>query len=191
MIETERLTLRRWQARDFAPFAALNADPEVRAYFPAVLSRAESDAQVARMEDGWARDGFSMAAAERRADGAFLGMVGLARVGFAPFEGAVEIGWRLGREHWGQGYASEAARAWLGHGFGALGLEEIVAFTAEGNLRSQAVMRRIGMRHDPDRDFGHPALAEGHPIRAHRLFAINAAAWRDGLRGHAAHVGDG
>ena len=118
-------------------------------------------------------------------------MVGIARVRFAPFEGEVEVGWRLGREHWGQGYASEAARAWLGHGFGTVGLGEIVAFTAVGNLRSQGVMRRIGMRHDPARDFGHPAVAEGHPIRAHRLFAIDAPAWRAGLRAREAHVGDG
>ena len=183
MIETERLLLRRWEGRDRAPFAAINADPEVRAYFPAVLSRAESDAQVARMEEMWAEDGFSLGVAERKADGAFLGMVGIARVGFVPFESMVEVGWRLGRAHWGKGYASEAARAWLAHGFEAIGLEEIIAFTALGNLRSQAVMRRIGMRHDPARDFEHPAVAEGHPIRAHRLFAIDAAAWRDGLSG--------
>ena len=144
MIETERLILRRWQARDRAPFAALNADPEVMRTFPKPLGpRRERRAWSARLEDRWAADGIGFAVAERKADGAFLGMVGLARVRFAlPVRrGAVEVGWRLARAHWGQGYATEAARGWLAHGFGAMGLDEIVAFTVPANPRSQAVMR--------------------------------------------------
>ena len=92
---------------------------------------------VARIEDRWAEDGIGFAVAERKGDGAFLGMVGLARVRFAPLAGAVEVGWRLARAHWGKGYATEAARAWLGHGFGTLGLAEIVAFTVPANLASR------------------------------------------------------
>ena len=175
MIETDRLILRPWEPRDRAPFAALNADAEVRAHFPKLLDRVESDALIARFEAGRATDGFSIGVAERKADGAFLGMVGLARVRFPevpPLADAVEVGWRLAREHWGQGYATEAARAWLAHGFGTLGLAEIVAFTVPANHRSQAVMRRLGMRHDPARDFLHPAIPEGHPLRPHVLFAL-------------------
>jgi ribosomal-protein-alanine N-acetyltransferase len=175
VIETERLILRRWLPRDLAPFAALNGDPEVMAHFPKPLTRGESDAMVARIEDRWASDGIGFAVAERRADGVFLGMVGLARVRFAaptPVDGAVEVGWRLARAHWGQGYATEAARGWLEHGFGTMGLREIVAFTVPGNLASQAVMRRLGMREDPARGFDHPALPEGSPLRRHLVFAL-------------------
>jgi ribosomal-protein-alanine N-acetyltransferase len=175
MIETDRLRLRLWEPRDRAPFAELNADPAVMAHFPKPLDRAESDALIARFEAARAADGFSIAVAERRSDGAFLGMVGLARVRFPEVPAladAVEVGWRLARAHWGRGYATEAARAWLAHGFGDLGLSEIVAFTVPANHRSQGVMRRLGMRHDAARDFLHPALPEGHPLRPHVLFAL-------------------
>lgn len=177
MIETERLVLRRWQARDRAPFAALNADPEVRRFFPGIASRAESDASIERMEAAWKRDGFGFAAAERRGDGAFVGMVGLSTVAFPPLEGAVEIGWRLARAHWGHGYATEAARAWLAHGFETLELGEIVAFTVPANAPSRAVMARLGMRRDRGRDFVHPRLPEGHPLGPHVLYAIDRAGW--------------
>jgi len=181
MIETERLLLRRWQARDRAPFAALNADPEVMAHFLKPASRSESDALVARIEDRWATDGIGFAVAERRSDGAFLGMVGLARLRFPeigpPIDGALEVGWRLARPFWNQGYAAEAARAWLAHGFGALGAAEIVAITVPENRRSQAVMRRLGMRPDRARDFDHPMLPEGHRLRPHLLYALSREDW--------------
>jgi RimJ/RimL family protein N-acetyltransferase len=180
MIETERLRLRPWEARDRAPFAALNGDPEVMRYFPKPLTRAESDALIGRLEARWASDGFSFGVAERRTDAAFLGMVGLARVQFALPEtpaGAIEVGWRLARAHWGQGYATEAARAWLDWGFATLAPDEIVAFAVPHNRPSQAVMRRLGMRPDPARSFQHPKLDEGHPLRLHRLFAIARDAW--------------
>jgi RimJ/RimL family protein N-acetyltransferase len=182
MLETGRLILRRWEARDLAPFAALNADPEVAAHFVRPLRRAESDGLVARLRDRWEAEGIAFGVAERKADGAFLGMVGLARIRFdvpGPFDGCVEVGWRLARPHWGQGYATEAARAWLAHGFGVMGLGEIIAFTAVANTRSQAVMVRLGMRRDPGRDFEHPALAAGHPLRRHLVYAIGRAAWRE------------
>jgi RimJ/RimL family protein N-acetyltransferase len=104
-------------------------------------------------------------------------MVGIARCDVAPIAPCVEIGWRLARSHWGHGYATEAARAWLAHGFETLGLPEIVAFTDPANHRSLAVMRRLGMRPDPSRDFEHPAMPPGHPLRPHRLFALTRAEW--------------
>jgi RimJ/RimL family protein N-acetyltransferase len=180
VIETARLRLRPWQARDRAPFAMLNRDPEVMRYFPKPLSRAESDALVGRLEARWGSDGFGFGVAERRADDAFLGMIGLARVQFplpGTPDGAIEIGWRLSRDHWGRGYATEAARAWLAWGFAALAPEEIVAFAVPANERSQAVMRRIGMQPDPARAFEHPTLEATHPLRPHRLFAIAREVW--------------
>jgi len=182
MIDTPRLRLRRWEPRDRAHFAALNADPAVMRFFLKPLLRFESDALVSRLEDRWAADGVSFGVAERRDDGAFLGMLGLSRLRFPelgpPFDGALEVGWRLARAHWGQGYATEAAAAWLDFGFEALGDAEIVAITAVPNLPSQAVMCRLGMAPDPARSFAHPGMPEGHPLRPHRLFAIDRAAWR-------------
>ncbi len=176
-IETDRLSLRPWLARDLAPFAALNADPGVMTHFPAPLSRAESDALVTRLIERRARDGFGFSAVERKADGAFLGMVGLARVDFAPLAPAVEVGWRLARAHWGQGFATEAAAGWLDHAFGPLGLAEVVAMAVPANTPSLAVMRRLGMTRDPARDFEHPLIREGHSLRPHVIFAVDRATW--------------
>lgn len=178
MIETPRLRLRRWEARDLAPFAALNADALVMAHMPRVLTREESDGLVSRIEDRWRDDGICFAVAERRFDGAFVGMVGLARL---KLEGlprpCVEVGWRLARPFWRQGYASEAARAWLGHGFGTMDLDEIVAITVPANTASLKVMRRLGMREQPERAFPHPNLPVGHRLRAHLLHAIDHRTW--------------
>ncbi len=171
MIETERLLLRRWRDSDREPFAALNADPLVMEHFPAALSREESDALVDRIEAGFERNGFGLWAVE--ASGAFIGFTGLSVPGFtACFTPCVEVGWRLARTAWGHGYATEAARAVLDHGFGELRLAEIVSFTAVGNLRSRAVMRRLGMTHDPADDFDHPSLPEASPLKRHVLYRV-------------------
>lgn len=168
MITTERLILRAWRPDDHEPFAALNADPEVMRHFPATLSRVESDALAAICQDEIARLGFGLWAIERREDGAFLGFTGLRRLAASnPLAPGVEAAWRLSRQAWGQGYASEAARAAINDGFLRLGLERVVAFTATVNLPSQAVMARIGMTRREDLDFDHPALPEGHRLRRH------------------------
>jgi RimJ/RimL family protein N-acetyltransferase len=110
---------------------------------------------------------------------AFVGFVGLQHVNFeAPFAPAVEIGWRLARSAWGHGYATEAALATLEFGFEALELREIVACTTPANLRSRAVMERLGMTRDPREDFDHPEVAAGHPLCRHVLYRLDAAAWR-------------
>lgn len=176
---TERLLLRRWRTADRTPFAAMNADPRVMEHFPTALSRAESDAFVDRMEAALDRDAYGLWAIEVAATGEFIGFTGLSVPSFeAHFTPAVEVGWRLVRHAWGNGYASEAARAALAHGFDGAGLEEIVSFTTVANARSQAVMRRIGMTRDPADDFAHPRLPEGHQIRPHVLYRITAANWR-------------
>ena len=172
-LRSERLLLRRWRPADLAPFAQLNADPRVTEYLPARLTRAESDAFAARIESHFAERGFGLFAVEVLGGAPFVGFVGLSVPRFtAPFTPCVEIGWRLAAEHWGAGYASEAARAVLRFGFESLGLDEIVSFTVVANARSRAVMERIGMTHDAADDVDHPALAEGHPLRRHVLYRI-------------------
>ncbi|GAA2382654.1 GNAT family N-acetyltransferase [Nonomuraea africana] len=172
-METDRLIMRRWRESDLAPFAAMNADPEVMEHFPATLSRAESDALVDRIERGFDEHGYGLWALEVRSTGAFIGFTGLALQTFeAAFTPAVEVGWRLARPAWGHGYAIEAARAAVGHGFGAAGLGEIVSMTAMTNVRSQAVMRRLGMTRDPADDFDHPRVPAGSPLRRHVLYRL-------------------
>jgi len=171
--------LRRWTDADRAPFARMNADPAVMEHFPAVLDAAASAALIDRVEAGFERNGFGLWAVERLDSGQFIGFVGLAVPGFtAHFTSppgsepgpAVEIGWRLAAEAWGNGFASEAASAVLEYGFGTLGLSEIVSFTARSNVRSQRVMERIGMVRDAAGDFSHPALPGSHPLAPHVLY---------------------
>jgi len=173
-LHTPRLILRPWADADRAPFAALNADPVSMQHFPGTLSRAESDALVDRMIARRAETGLCFMAVERRSDAAFIGMVGLNPVGFeAAFTPAIEIGWRILRAHEGQGYVTEAARAWFTHGFETLGLSRVVAFTVPANTRSRAVMERLGMTHVANGDFDHPSLPAGHPLQRHLLYAID------------------
>jgi ribosomal-protein-alanine N-acetyltransferase len=177
-LETDRLVMRRWRPADREPFAALNADPEVMRYFPSTMSREESDALVDRIEVDFEQFGFGAWALEVRANGELIGFTGLAVPRFdAPFVPAVEVGWRLARSAWGKGYASEAARAALAEGFDTYGLEEIVSFTYEGNLRSRAVMERLGMSCDPADGFEHPGLP-GHRLSHHVLYRLPAQRWR-------------
>jgi ribosomal-protein-alanine N-acetyltransferase len=181
VLETGRLVLRRWRGEDRAPFAQLNADPEVMACFPRLLSSEESDALAARIEEGFERDGFGLWALEVRASGSFVGFTGLSVPTFeAQFIPAVEVGWRLARSAWGQGYATEAATAALDFAFGPATLDEVVSFTTPLNRRSVSVMQRLGMSHDPADDFEHPMIPPGHRLRRHVLYRIDAARWRSG-----------
>jgi RimJ/RimL family protein N-acetyltransferase len=178
-LETARLILRPWQPGDLVPFAALNADAHVMEHFRAPLTRAQSDALVEDIQARQQRDGTAVCAVERKSDGAFLGFAGLMRPGIVlPVGPCVEIGWRFAREFWGQGYATEAARAWLAHGFTDMDLDEIVSFTVAANTRSLAVMERPGMFRDKARDFDHPAFSEGHELRPQVLYALTREAWQ-------------
>lgn len=179
MIVTDRLLLRPWREADLPAFAALNADPEVRRFFPGLLSRAASDAQAARIQAALRRNGFGFWAAEVPGVAACIGFIGLSPVPFeASFSPAVEIGWRLARAHWGRGYATEGARAALAFGFETLALAQIVSFTATANRPSRRVMERIGMRRDAGSDFDHPMVAPGDPLRRHVLYRLAAGDWR-------------
>ncbi|HXP88103.1 MAG TPA: GNAT family N-acetyltransferase [Bryobacteraceae bacterium] len=168
-LTTPRLRLRRWRPEDREPFAALNADPEVMEHFPSVLSLAESDALVDRIEAHFENHGFGPWVAEH--SGVFIGFVGLAVPRFeTSFTPCVEIAWRLARPSWGRGLATEGAHAALAFGFDHLGLDEIVAFTVPGNVRSRRVMEKLGMSYA--QDFEHPLIPEGHPLRRHVLYRL-------------------
>ena len=178
-LETPRLLLRQWRDSDRAPFAAMNADPLVMQFFHSLPAREASDASVDAWQSQFAARGWSNWAVELRSSGAFIGFVGLSiprRV--LPFSPCVEVGWRLAREHWGRGYATEGARAALRVGFEKLALAEIVSFTSAINLRSRAVMERIGM-HDSHEDFEHPGIPENHPLRPHCLYRIARTQWSE------------
>lgn len=171
MITTDRLALRPPVDADRPGVAEMNGDPRVGDWLGGVRDRAASDAFLDQHMAHIAEHGFGFWVVERKADARVIGMTGLwwvpPELGMAP---VVEIGWRFRPDAWGQGYATEAARAALDHGFEKLKLPEIIAFTARTNLASQNVMRRLGMVHAPERDFEHPGLAEDHPLRAHVTF---------------------
>jgi RimJ/RimL family protein N-acetyltransferase len=173
-LRTERLLLRRWQPGDLEPYAALNADPVVRAHFPSTLTREESLDELTRFDARFDERGYSLWAVEVPGVADFIGFIGLNLTPWdAPFTPAVEVGWRLARSAWGNGYATEGARASLRYGFDVIGLDEIVSFTTPANVRSWKVMERIGMTRDPADDFDHPMIPVGHPMRRHVLYRVS------------------
>ena len=170
-LETDRLLLRRWRATDRGPFADLNADPEVMRHFPGLLTRAESDAFADRIEGLFDQQGFGLWALEVKDGGAFVGFTGLHPMPpGVPGEGGFEVGWRLAQHAWGQGYATEAARASVAFAFGEGHLPELFSMTAVSNVRSQAVMQRLGM--SLRTHFDHPRVPVGHPVRPHVLYHL-------------------
>lgn len=177
--------LRGWREEDRGAFATMNGDPETMRYFVAPLSRPESDVLFDTWSSTFAAHGYGMWVVARRDDpDHMLGSVGLLPVGpVFPFSPAVETGWRFRRRAWGNGYATESARAALAFGFVEVGVPEIVAFTAVANRPSQAVMARLGMAHDPADDFVHPKMADGHPLGPHVLYRAAGHEWRAGPAG--------
>jgi RimJ/RimL family protein N-acetyltransferase len=169
--ETERLRLRQWKPADHAPFAALNADPKVMEFFPSPLTRIESDAMANRCQLLIEERVWGFWATESKVTQEFIGFVGL-HIPSAelPFSPCVEVGWRLAVNHWGKGFASEAAKGALHVGFQLLGLREIVSFTTLRNLRSRAVMERLGMRESCT--FEHPKVSQGSGLRTHCLYRL-------------------
>ena len=174
-LTTERLLLRQWRNEDRDPWAAMCADHEVMQFLSSDRDRATSDLAVDRWSARIVDQGWSFWAVELKHTGEFIGMAGL-QVPAAPhpYLPCTEIGWRLARAHWGQGYASEAARRVLSFAFSELKLREVLASTAVGNLRSSAVMRRIGMS-GPEASFFHPGVLEGNHLRQHVLYRISSA----------------
>lgn len=175
--DTQRLRLRRWCDADREPFAAMNADAEVMRYFPSPWPAEMSNAAIDIWLSQFAEQGWSNWAVELRATGQFIGFIGLSVPRRPlPFSPCVEIAWRLAREHWRHGYATEGARAALAIGFERLGLAQIVSFTTLTNLPSRAVMERIGLR-NADADFEHPGVPEGHALRPHCLYTLSRTDW--------------
>lgn len=146
-------------------------------YLPRVLSKQESDALAERIEAHFRQHGFGLYAAELQQNAGFIGFIGLNVPSFeAPFTPCVEIGWRLAAAYWGQGLATEGAKAIVHHGFETLGLDELVSFTASANARSRRVMEKLGMTHNPADDFEHPRLPPAHPLRHHVLYRLSRSA---------------
>jgi RimJ/RimL family protein N-acetyltransferase len=187
-LTTARLQLRRWRPSDRQPFQALNADPRVMEFMPVPLTPQESNDFIARIEQHFAHHGFGLYAAELIEQKTFLGYIGLniptfevpfmyasgsPRTGPRPW-GVVEIGWRLSADYWGQGLATEGARAVVRHAFQTLQLPSLVSFTVPQNTRSRRVMENIGMVRDETGDFDHPNLPVGHPLRRHVLYRLTA-----------------
>lgn len=177
LIETDRIILRRWQESDRLPFAQMNADPRVIEFLGPPLTPQDSsaavDKQIALTQNGapafWA--------AARKSDNQFIGAIGVKTVNFdAPFTPCYEIGWRLAFEHWGQGYATEGAKAALQLAFRDWDMPAIYSFTVPANIRSQAIMQKIGMHRIKDGDFDHPNLAKTDPLCRHILYRIDRAA---------------
>lgn len=174
LLRTVRLLLRRWRDEDREPFAAMNADPRVMEHFPKLLTRAESDATVDRIEAHFDEHGYGLWAVEVPGVAPFAGFIGLSTPRFeAAFTPCVEVGWRLAAEFWGRGFATEGAKAALAFGFESLDLREIISFTVPANVRSRRVMEKIGMTHDPADDFDHPLLPPGHHLKRHVLYRAN------------------
>jgi RimJ/RimL family protein N-acetyltransferase len=172
-LTTPRLLLRDWCEEDLEPFAALNGDPEVMRYFPATLTRAQSDAFADRNETAIAERGWGLWVVE--VDGEFAGYIGLQPAPAAlPCAPAVEIGWRLAARFHGHGYATEGARRVVAHAFDTIGLPEIVSFTTERNTPSRRVMEKLGMTRDPAEDFDHPTVPPEWPGRRHVLYRLKS-----------------
>lgn len=176
-LRTDRLVLRGWRDSDLGPWTAMNADHEVREYFPDVLTREQSEASAARFQADLDQRGWGWWAVEVVATGEFIGFTGLDPVDDdMPFDG-VEAGWRLARSAWGHGYATEAALAVVTFGFGSLALPEVLAVTTATNLRSQAVMRRLGMTRDPAEDFDDLGVPAG-PLRRNVVYRLSVGGKR-------------
>jgi len=181
MLKTDRLVLRQWTEDDFVPFAQMCRDKDVMEYFPKRQTPHESCEMAKKILSLINARGWGFWAVEIPDQHRFIGFVGLhVPKQTMPFSPCVEIGWRLAKPHWGNGYASEAAKEALKYAFTALHLDEVVSFTALANDRSKAVMRSIGM-YDSQQNFMHPDIAPSHPLCEHVLYKVSQSAWRKTL----------
>ena len=184
-LETARLFIRNWEERDRDLFHEMNSDEAVMAFFPFRRSRQEADDLLDRVRNAIRRDGYGFCALELKATREPVGLAGLARTDVVPTmpPGEMEIGWRLALRHWGNGYATEAARELLRFGFRDLGLERVVSFAVAGNRRSTAVMERLGMLRDRTHDFDHPAVPDTRAnLKPHVFYRIGRGEWEQANR---------
>jgi ribosomal-protein-alanine N-acetyltransferase len=177
-IHTERLVLRRWRDGDQDDFAALNSDPVVMEHFPGVLSREQSDQMIRQIELHFEEFGYGLWAVDIRWAAKFIGFCGLAVPTFhTHFTPAVEVGWGFTRDEWGNGYATEAARAAVDFGFEEARLDEVLSWTIPANQRSVGVMTRLGMTRAPELDFDHPRLLDDDRLRRHIVYRLTRDDW--------------
>jgi RimJ/RimL family protein N-acetyltransferase len=186
-LETERVILRNWRSSDYALFASMNADPEVMRYFPSILERLESDELSAKFDNLVSKNGWGFWIAERKSDSAFLGIVGLNQIDDLPVDNCVEVAWRLAKEHWGNGYATEAAKAALHFAFSILEQDRVAAFTAIGNSASQKVMSRLGMK-DRQENFLHPRVPQSSGLKEHVHYQIDRDRFYRDFRAESASI---
>lgn len=179
IISTDRISLRTWQASDQIFFSQMNADSQVMEYFPSTLTENETQTLIERINEHLRCHQFGLWAAELKETKEFMGFIGLSIPSFsAHFTPCVEIGWRLARQYWGQGLATEGAKAVLAYGFSQLNLDEIVSFTALNNYRSRRVMEKIGLTRQEKDDFDNPRLALDHPLSRHVLYRLSQIQWQ-------------
>ena len=184
LLQTARLRLRRWTQDDWAPFARINSDPEAMRHLPGTLDEARSFAWARRIDAEFSERGHGLWAVELAKPAAFIGFAGVTAVPFeAAFTPAFEIGWWLAREHWHQGYATEAAAAVLDDAFSRIVFSEILAETSALNAPSLRVIRRLGMKPHPTPEFAHPWLAADHPLSRHLLYSLTPDQWEQRRRG--------
>ncbi|MBY0098355.1 GNAT family N-acetyltransferase [Mesobacillus maritimus] len=170
-LETSRLRLRDWEESDLEPFSLLNADEEVMKYFPKTLSKEETLVFYQSIQSEFKECGFGLYAVEVKENKEFIGFIGFHRALFdADFTPCIEIGWRLKKEAWGKGYATEGAAACLLYGWNELGFQDVYSFTSELNHPSKNVMKKIGMNFI--KTFDHPKVNRDIPLKKHVLFHI-------------------
>jgi len=178
-LETDRLRLRQWKDSDFPIFAEMNADPIVMEYYPSTLKKQESDEVAKTFQSLILERGWGFWALERKSDEKFVGFVGLHEPQpDLPFSPCVEIGWRLAKKYWGEGYATEAAKQALKFAFEVLLLSNVYSFTSVLNLRSRAVMERLNMV-NVNQNFLHPKVPDGSPLKEHVLYKITKDKWNE------------
>ena len=171
-LETERLVLRDWRANDCDDFHRLGSDPEVMRTLGPVMTREQTASLIEDLQWRARRFGHTFWALEDKRDARVIGFTGLVRGKAPQIAGELEIGWRLARDCWGKGYATEAALASIAWARAHCSDPFVIAITSETNAGSRAVMERVGMRHVPERDFDHPAVPEGDPLRPHVLYEL-------------------
>jgi ribosomal-protein-alanine N-acetyltransferase len=177
-IFTQRLILRSWRDSDRQPFAEMSEDADVMEHLRPLATQDACNAWIDFQINHQSSHGFCLWALESRASGLFMGAVGLLHVSFvAHFTPAVEVGWRLARPFWGQGFAAEAARAALQFGFEEIRLTEVVAHASVRNTRSRRLMAKLGMSHDCAEDFDRPGAPESDSLRRQALYRLTRDAW--------------
>lgn len=172
IFESERLGFRRWEEKDRQPFETMSADLDVMRYFPKLLSKEEAERLISRFEVHMDKKGYTMWAVERKIDGVFIGFIGLLEITMEiEGQGSAEIGWRLHKHFWKQGYAVEGALACITYAFGPLEMNQVYSFTSTINHASEKVMQRIGMMKIGE--FEHPKMDDNSPLKKHVLYKIN------------------